>query len=173
MNDSLPPNESPAPAETTPAASPTPPLAKPRQEAWRNPWIGVAVVALGLAGWQWVETRIKLSDTQQELAKRLADADSLSKETRGVAKQSQEEVGRHHGPLRRAQVQEVGHGLGAEEALEGTAQGESGAHAMPVRSRGRMRSSRGATRASIAAARWGTWKRVSTHQPWGSSRGMA
>lgn len=94
MNDSLPPNESPAPAETTPAASPTPPLAKPRQEAWRNPWIGVAVVALGLAGWQWVETRIKLSDTQQELAKRLADADSLSKETRGVAKQSQEEVGR-------------------------------------------------------------------------------
>ena len=79
MNDSLPPNESPAPAETTPAASPTPPLAKPRQEAWRNPWIGVAVVALGLAGWQWVETRIKLSDTQQELAKRLADADSLSK----------------------------------------------------------------------------------------------
>ncbi|GBG02432.1 hypothetical protein AZSI13_17590 [Azospira sp. I13] len=100
MNDSLPPHESPAqppvpPAAAAPAmAAAAPPPATARNEAWRNPWIGVAVIALGLAGWQWVETRIKLADTQQELAKRLADADSLSKETRGVARQSQEEVGK-------------------------------------------------------------------------------
>ena len=42
---------------------------------WRNPWLLVVVLALGLAGWQWVETRIKLADTQQELARRLAESD--------------------------------------------------------------------------------------------------
>jgi len=96
-NDSVPP-AAPAAASALPPASTASTASSPtrpaRGEAWRNPWLGVAVVALGLAGWQWVETRSKLSDTQLELAKRLADADSLSKETRGVAKQTQEDVGK-------------------------------------------------------------------------------
>ena len=34
------------------------------------------------------------------------------------------------------------------------------------------RSDTGSTRASIAALRWGTLKAVSTHMPWGRSRGI-
>ena len=48
--------------------------------------------ALGLAGWQWVETRIKLTDTQQELARRLAESDSVSVESRALARQAQEQL---------------------------------------------------------------------------------
>ncbi len=29
---------------------------------WRNPWL-LAMLALRLAGWQWLETRAKLADT--------------------------------------------------------------------------------------------------------------
>jgi uroporphyrin-3 C-methyltransferase len=49
------------------------------------------VLALGLAGWQWVETRIKLADTQQELARRLAESDSVSVESRALARHAQEQ----------------------------------------------------------------------------------
>jgi len=43
--------------------------------SWRaDPWLLIAVFALGLAAWQWFETRLKLSDTQQELARRLAES---------------------------------------------------------------------------------------------------
>lgn len=60
--------------------------------AWRNPWLIVAVVALLLSGWQWIETRLRLADTQQELAKRLSEADSQGKESRVVARQAQDQV---------------------------------------------------------------------------------
>jgi uroporphyrin-3 C-methyltransferase len=60
--------------------------------AWRNPWLIVALLALGLAGWQWVETRLMLSDTQQELARRLAESDASAKESRALSKQAQEQV---------------------------------------------------------------------------------
>lgn len=38
-------------------------------------WIVIAVAALGLAAWQWIETRGRLTVTQQELAARLAAQD--------------------------------------------------------------------------------------------------
>ena len=60
--------------------------------AWRNPWLIVAGLALGLSGWQWIETRLRLADTQQEIARRLADSDSANKESRVVAKQAQDQV---------------------------------------------------------------------------------
>lgn len=60
--------------------------------AWRNPWLIVALLALGLAGWQWVETRLMLSDTQQELARRLAENDASAKESRALSKQAQEQA---------------------------------------------------------------------------------
>ncbi|MEI7431514.1 MAG: uroporphyrinogen-III C-methyltransferase, partial [Betaproteobacteria bacterium] len=44
-------------------------------------------------GWQWIETRIKISDTQQELAKRLSESDSVAKESRTLSKQAQEQLG--------------------------------------------------------------------------------
>ncbi len=59
---------------------------------WRNPWLLVVLLALGLAAWQWVETRQKLADTQQEMARRLADSDSAGTEVRALAMQSQEQV---------------------------------------------------------------------------------
>ena len=40
----------------------------------------------GSPGWQWIETRLRLADTQQEMAKRLADSDAANKENRIVAK---------------------------------------------------------------------------------------
>jgi len=83
-----PPNPAPFPAATT-----------GRPSAWRNPWLIVALIALALAGWQWVETRFKLSDTQQELARRLSESDNLGKESRALAKQAQEQVALLQGKL--------------------------------------------------------------------------
>ena len=57
-----------------------------------GPWLAVALVAVVLLGWQWAETRYKLHQAQAELAQRVEAADSASKETRGLAKQSQDEV---------------------------------------------------------------------------------
>ncbi len=61
--------------------------------AWRNPWLIVALLALGLAGWQWIETRIRLADTQQELAKRLSESDTLAHESQTLARQAQDRIG--------------------------------------------------------------------------------
>jgi uroporphyrin-III C-methyltransferase len=36
-------------------------------------WLAVALVATGILGWQWVETRQRIVETQQEVAKRLSD----------------------------------------------------------------------------------------------------
>ncbi len=59
---------------------------------WRNPWLAVALLALGLTGWQWLETRQLLAGTQQELARRLAQSDTANAESRLLAKQAQEQA---------------------------------------------------------------------------------
>ncbi len=94
-NSSLPP---PA-AEPVPAATPSAPVppaqavpASATASPWRNPWLIIAVAALGLSGWQWMETRLRLADAQQEMAKRLADSDTANKENRIVARQAQDQV---------------------------------------------------------------------------------
>lgn len=87
---------SPAANEATATAAPSTP---PAPSAWRNPWLIVAVVALGLAGWQWGETRLKLADTQQELARRLSDSEAISQESRTLAKQAQEQLAALQGKL--------------------------------------------------------------------------
>jgi len=76
MND----NASPAPAGVSRQASPL------------NPWLFVALAALGLAGWQWFETRERLLDTQQEIARRLGEADDADKEARGALHHLEEQV---------------------------------------------------------------------------------
>jgi uroporphyrin-3 C-methyltransferase len=58
--------------------------------AWRRPTLIVAAVALVLVVAQWVDTRSQVSSLQQELARRLADGDSVAKEGRALARQSQE-----------------------------------------------------------------------------------
>lgn len=61
-----------------------------RKGAWLRPAAVIAAVALALLGWQWLETRQRLADVQEELAKRLADNDAAARETRALARQTQE-----------------------------------------------------------------------------------
>ncbi len=70
------------------------PAAKPGggRGAWLRPWPIIALLALGLALWQWVETRIRLSDTQVEIARRLAKSDAQVNENRVLARQAQEQL---------------------------------------------------------------------------------
>ncbi|WP_334158030.1 uroporphyrinogen-III C-methyltransferase [Oryzomicrobium sp.] len=98
MNDTPdlpPPSSAPAPSPA-PAASAAPESTAPPARrkagpgAWANPWLAVAIAGIGLAGWQWLETRGKLNGTQQEVAKRLADSDALVREARTLARQSQD-----------------------------------------------------------------------------------
>ena len=84
-------------AEQTPSP-PAPEEARPSKHAstwrsrWQNPWLIIALLALSLAAWQWVETRIRLAKTQQELTRRLAANDALIKESLLLSKQSQEQL---------------------------------------------------------------------------------
>jgi len=75
--------------ETTAAPVPKT-LPERRRGAWRRPGSVIAVVALALLGWQWLETRQRLAGVQEELARRLADADAVAKEGRVVARNTQE-----------------------------------------------------------------------------------
>jgi uroporphyrin-3 C-methyltransferase len=78
----------------TPVQTETPPPADTRnvgwRDAWRRPTVRVVAVALVLVVAQWVDTRIQVGSLQQELARRLADGDSVAKEGRTLARQSQE-----------------------------------------------------------------------------------
>lgn len=95
----LPPSPPPAVDAPAPAAATSAPAAPAAASPWRSPWLLIAVLALALAGWQWVETRLRLADTQQELARRLAESDALGQESRALAKQAQEQVGALQGKL--------------------------------------------------------------------------
>jgi len=76
------------PDDMTPTSSQT-----PRNPPSRlSPWLLVAIAAFALAGWQWFETRHKLVDTQEQVARRLAEADASSKEDRGALKQMREQI---------------------------------------------------------------------------------
>ena len=87
MNDS--PDQAPVSSET--AAAPAP-ASGAVLHSWRNPWLILAILALGVAVWQWVETRIRLAETQQQVAHRLAESDTLAKETRVIVKETQKQV---------------------------------------------------------------------------------
>lgn len=58
----------------------------------RNPWLWVVLAVLGLAVWQWLETRAKLVHTQQELARRLADNDKVVNESRALVSKAMEQT---------------------------------------------------------------------------------
>lgn len=87
---------SPAASRSAAPPSPTIPAAVSATDsgrpAWQNPWVIVAVLALGLSAWQWVETRVRLGDTQQEVARRLADAASAGKENQLAQRQTQDQL---------------------------------------------------------------------------------
>lgn len=59
---------------------------------WQNPWLVVVLLALALVGWQWLETRQLIAETQKELAQRLLHNDTANTESRMLANQAQEQV---------------------------------------------------------------------------------
>ena len=80
---------------TTEKDTPPPMNAAPapvRRHGRQGPWLAVALVALGLAGWQWFETRQKLNDLQQEVSRKLTEFDTGNKEERGAQKQTREQL---------------------------------------------------------------------------------
>ncbi len=98
-------------AAPSPASEPSP---RP-PSAWRSPWLYVAIATFALAAWQWGETRSKLADTQQEVARRLNEAASAGKEDRGALRLAQEQT---------AALQAK---VGALEARQAEFQGQSAA----------------------------------------------
>ena len=60
------------------------------RDAWRSPALLVILVAIAVVVAQWVDTRMQVTGLQQELARRLADGDSVAREGRALARQGQE-----------------------------------------------------------------------------------
>jgi uroporphyrin-3 C-methyltransferase len=75
-----------------PVPAESPPASIGWRSAWRRPATVIAVLALVLLGWQWLETRQRLAGVQEELARRLADSDAVAKESRQIARQAQESL---------------------------------------------------------------------------------
>lgn len=103
MNDIV--DQQPVAPASPPLTAPelTAPLAQAarasRFGAWLNPWLYIALLALALAVWQWFETRIRLADTQQEMARRLSDSDTLARESRTLSRQAQEQLALQQGKI--------------------------------------------------------------------------
>jgi uroporphyrin-III C-methyltransferase len=87
-----------------PVTPPAPSPASPADRFRINPWLVVALAALLLAGWQWLETRQQLGQTQVEVARRLAEAEAGQKEARGALKQLSDQVEALQGKLGAAEA---------------------------------------------------------------------
>jgi uroporphyrin-3 C-methyltransferase len=74
------------------AAQPVLPAPAPSSSSWRRPSAIIAALAVALLGWQWVETRSRMADLQEELARRLAQGDTAASEARVLARQAQENL---------------------------------------------------------------------------------
>ncbi len=91
-------NDSNQPASSTPAPAPAPAGSTEAQgsggwSAWRVPAaLLFAALALGLSAWQWHNSRGEIAALRQELAKKLSDTDTESKESRQIAEQVRETV---------------------------------------------------------------------------------
>ena len=58
--------------------------------ALRRPVAWVAITALALIAWQWIDSRSRMAGLQEEVARRLASGDAAAGEARALAKQNQE-----------------------------------------------------------------------------------
>ena len=70
--------ETPAAVEPAPPPAAAPAAAYSPLAALRRPPVLIAVIALALLGWQWAETRVRLTDVREELAKRLSEGDAVA-----------------------------------------------------------------------------------------------
>lgn len=108
-------NSSPTPAVPDPAPA-VEASASPSSRPGFSPWLLLAVLAIALAAWQWLETRQRLLDVQQEVARRLADADSAGKAMGGAQNQLREQLDAVQGKVggiesRLAEIQGQGEAL--------------------------------------------------------------
>lgn len=85
------PPESQTP-ETQPSSAPARHSPAGAFAALRRPSVLIAIMALVLLGWQWIETRSRLSDIRSELATRLSGVDTAAAAARAQSRQAQEEV---------------------------------------------------------------------------------
>ena len=84
------PSAPPSASAPATAATPNAAAASPRRWQPQQIWMAIALIGLGLSGWQWLETRQRLAATQEELARRLAEEGAAVREIKGQAKQAQE-----------------------------------------------------------------------------------
>ena len=102
-----------------PEVTPPPPAAPGRPPAaWRSrgPLLAAIVVTL-LFGAQWLDTRMRLSGVQEELARRLAEGDAVARDARAVARQSHESLQALQGKVGALEAQLV-ESQGQQLALE-------------------------------------------------------
>ena len=88
MNDEI----SQTPEQTSGMGESLPPEKSPPGNGKSVFFLGllIAALALGLAGWQWLETRDQLAAARQEIARRLSESDAAASENRARAKQAME-----------------------------------------------------------------------------------
>ncbi|HSG21834.1 MAG TPA: uroporphyrinogen-III C-methyltransferase [Azonexus sp.] len=85
----MPDNDKSPVLTVTPYSPPSPP---PGRFAWQKIGFFIALAALLLSGWQWLETRQRLAETQQEVARRLAEANVGNQEDRGAQKELRQQI---------------------------------------------------------------------------------
>lgn len=80
-------SETPAAPQGTGAERPV------RRFSWQlKPGVALALVAIGLVAWQWVDTRQQFNTLEQSLGKRLADLDTRNREAHIFASQAREDT---------------------------------------------------------------------------------
>lgn len=86
--------QTPSPPEARDPAPKPPPTAATGKPAgvplYRQPAAIITAIALVLLAWQWYDSRYQIGKLQQELGRRLAEADVQNKESRNVAEQVRE-----------------------------------------------------------------------------------
>ncbi len=87
-------SESSRPETPATASGAAPARASAGKLSWSGsaPVLLIAALVLGLAAWQWHDSRSEIGVLRQEIAKKLADADTQNKESRIVAEQVREAV---------------------------------------------------------------------------------
>ena len=80
------PDQGPAPAPVSASM----PASVPNSRF--SPWFFLALAALALLGWQWLETRHQLAQLEQQLTQRLTEFDTNNKEEHGAQKALQQQV---------------------------------------------------------------------------------
>ena len=76
----------------TPALTQAPTPRQRLRAVLSRPAVLIAVASLLLLGWQWLETRSRLSDLQHELAQRLLEGQTIAGEARSAARQNAENL---------------------------------------------------------------------------------